>query len=189
MRAAARLRHVLRRMDDRCAVQLARGAQCVEAAGHTTSADAADGGASEREIPAGEGARVIAARLQYLVATVHPRSRGPMTDEEVVEQAAQLPVPVILSAAQVSAIRQANAGRPEAAQLKALATVFGVKSAYFTDDEVAARTDEQLELLAMLRDHGLGWKEVNRLAAMAKTPQALRAMAEMMDNVVEVTEI
>jgi hypothetical protein len=41
--------------------------------------------------------------------------------------------------------------------------VFGVKPAYFTDDEVAARTDEQLDVLAMLRDRGLSWQEVNHL--------------------------
>jgi hypothetical protein len=144
---------------------------------------------SEWEISAGEDARVIAARLEYLVATVHPRSRGPMTDEEVAEQAAQLPEPVIDSAAQVRSFRQAHARRAEPTQLEALAAVFGVKPAYFTDDEVASRTEEQLDLLAMLRDRGLSWQEVNRLAAMAKTLQALRAMAERKDNAVEVTDV
>lgn len=144
---------------------------------------------SELGIPAGEDARVIAARLEYLVATVHPRSCGPMTDEEVAKQAAQLPEPVILSAAQVRSFRRGNARQPEPAQLEALAAVFGVKPAYFTDDEVASRTEEQLDLLAMLRDRGLSWQGVNRLATMAKTPQALRAIVERMDNAVEVTDI
>lgn len=65
----------------------------------------------------------------------------------------------------------------------------GPRPAYFTDDEVAARTEEQLDLLAMLRDRELSLQEVNHLAAMAKTPQALWAVVEKTDNAVEVTEI
>jgi hypothetical protein len=179
-------------MGDQYAGRVAGGALRGEA-DHTGNWAEADGeavtGLSEREIPAGDDARVIAARLEYLVATVHSRSCGPMTDEEVAEQAAQLPEPVILTAAQVRAIRQAHVRRPEPVQLEALAAVFSVKPAYFTDDEVAARTKEQLDLLAMLRDRGLNWQEVNRLAAMAKTPQALRAMVEQMDKAVEANEI
>lgn len=83
----------------------------VEADHHETSAgdDEGDGGMRERDVPAGDGARIVAARLEHLVSTVHPRSRGPMTDEEVAEQAAQPPEPVILSAAQVRSIRLAHA--------------------------------------------------------------------------------
>jgi hypothetical protein len=41
--------------------------------------------------------------------------------------------------------------------------MFGVKPVYLTDEEATASTDEQLDLLAMLRRYGLSWREVNRL--------------------------
>lgn len=57
-----------------------------------------------------------------------------------------------VSASYLYALRRGGRDNPTKAQIEALARFFGVQPAYFFDEELGRRMDEQLELLAALRD-------------------------------------
>ena len=95
---------------------------------------------------------VLATRLEHLFATVHPRNRGPYTNEEVAEAANKEAGRKLLSTTGIWQLRKGQRTEPSYQRLVALANFFGVKPEYFYDDLVARRTDEELEVLAAMRD-------------------------------------
>lgn len=97
-------------------------------------------------------AGVLASRLEYLFATVHPRNRGPYTNEEVAEGCNKAAGRKVMSTTAVWQLRKGQRTEPGYPRLVALANYFGVKPEYFYDDIVAQRTDEQLDVLAAMRD-------------------------------------
>jgi transcriptional regulator with XRE-family HTH domain len=60
----------------------------------------------------------------------------------------------------LSQLRSGNRTNPSAATMSALANFFRIKPAYFTDDEYFGKLDQELTLLAEMRDDG-----VRRIAA------------------------
>lgn len=128
-----------------------------------------------KEDPAGpEGTSalgVLATRLEHLFQTVHPRNRGPYTNEEVAEACG-------MSTTAVWQLRKGQRTKPGYESVVALAKFFGVKPAYFYDDLVAESTDEQLEVLAAMRD-----KDVRDVAMRSAklSPSSLAAVKAMID--------
>ena len=123
-------------------------------------------------------ARTLAEKLDYLFRTVHPRNRGEYSYEEAAEVIGRRGGPTI-SANYLWLLRKGLRDNPTKKHLEALADFFGVPVAYFFDDEVAARVDAQLDLLATLRD-----ADVRQLAlrAAALSPESLRASADMVER-------
>jgi transcriptional regulator with XRE-family HTH domain len=122
--------------------------------------------------------RTLAEKLDHLFRTVHPRNRGEYSYEEVAEAIRRRGGPTI-SANYLWLLRKGLRDNPTKKHLEVLADFFGVPVAYFFDDELAARIDAQLDLLATLRD-----ANVRQLAlrAAALSPESLRAIADMVER-------
>ncbi|AFM15536.1 hypothetical protein Mycch_0719 [Mycolicibacterium chubuense NBB4] len=119
----------------------------------------------------------FAARLNRLFDTVYPPGRGPHTSAEVV--AALKAEGLTMSAPYLSQLRSGNRTNPSRATMAALANFFRIKPEFFTDDSYYAKLDQELTLLAGLRDDG-----VRRVAARAigLSPEAQRDLVEKVDE-------
>lgn len=95
---------------------------------------------------------MVSERLGNLFRHVHPAGRGPYTHQEAADAINATAGRRILSAAYLWQLRTGRRTDPTRAQLSAIARFFGVLPEYFYDAEEARRADEQLELLAALRD-------------------------------------
>ncbi|GAA2273391.1 helix-turn-helix domain-containing protein [Streptomyces roseiscleroticus] len=102
-----------------------------------------------------EGARAtLAERLDRLFITVHPKGRGPYTYEEVASGIRRRGGPTI-SASYIWQLRTGAKDNPTKRHLEALSTFFGVKPAYFFDDEESEQIAAELDALAAMRDSGV----------------------------------
>ncbi|MFE5864313.1 helix-turn-helix domain-containing protein [Streptomyces virginiae] len=106
----------------------------------------------------------LAARLNHLFDVVHPRGRGPYTDEEIAQAVSARGSDI--SASGIAALRAGTWDDPTSKQLQGLAEVFGVPVPYFFDDGIAAKVTADLTLLNAFKEAGA--RKV-----------ALRAVAEM----------
>lgn len=120
----------------------------------------------------------LASKLDRLFRTIHPRGRGPFSNQEVAEGVRSLGGPSI-SAQYVWQLRSGVRDNPTKSHLEALAEFFGVSPAYFFDDEAAKRIDAELELLAAMRD---GQVRQIALRSFGLSVQSLRAIASMIEN-------
>lgn len=131
---------------------------------------------SDAELPV---SRSLAERLDHLFRTVHPAGRGEYSSEEVANAIKDRGGPTI-SATYVWMLRRGTRDNPTKKHLEALSDFFGVPPAYFFDDESAARIEQELAVVAALRDAA-----VHRVALRAAglSPESLAALAEMIDRV------
>ena len=122
---------------------------------------------------------VFATRLEHLFQTVHPKNRGPFANREVADEINETAGRKVLSHTYLWQLRTGNRDKPSHDRVVAIADFFGVSQDYFTDDEVAARTDAQLAEIAILRDRG-----VRGLAMRAEglSSTTLQSFIAMMDN-------
>ncbi|MCW2693120.1 MAG: hypothetical protein JWM48_1987 [Mycobacterium sp.] len=113
-----------------------------------------------------QGARpTLADRLNRLFATIRPEGAAEYSNEHVA--AAIVATGVRVSQSYIWQLRKGRKTNPTLRHLEALATFFGIPTAYFFDDEVARRVEGQLDRLA---------REQARLAA-AVGSHDLRLMA------------
>ena len=84
-----------------------------------------------------------------------------------------------MSAPYLSQLRSGNRTNPSNATMAALANFFRIRPEFFTDDAYCAKLDQELTLLAGLRDEG-----VRRVAARAigLSPEAQRDVVEKVDE-------
>jgi transcriptional regulator with XRE-family HTH domain len=122
---------------------------------------------------------LIAQRLNHLFETVHPPGRGPYSLREVVEAINEDAGAKLLSAAYLSQLRTGQRAEPSHSRLAAIAKFFGVDIRYFSDEDTARATDEQLEFLAAMRDSGVRAVAI-RAAGLSDT--ALEAVKALIDN-------
>jgi transcriptional regulator with XRE-family HTH domain len=103
-------------------------------------------------MPGGErGAFSIAEKLDRLFQQIRPAGEAEFSYMAVAEAIrAEQGVPI--SHTYIWQLRTGRRANPTVAHLSALAAFFGVPVAYFLDDEQARKIDDQLELLARLRD-------------------------------------
>jgi transcriptional regulator with XRE-family HTH domain len=131
-----------------------------------------DGGAHEQP-------RTLSEKLNHLFNTFHPPHRGPYTNDEVAAAICEGDGPTI-SGAYLWYLRRGERDNPTKKHLEVLASFFGVSPSYFFDEEEARKIDEELELLAALRDAGV--KKV-ALRAAGLSPKNLKTLAKMIGNV------
>ena len=119
----------------------------------------------------------FADRLNRLFDTVYPPGRGPHTSAEVVT--ALKAEGLTMSAPYLSQLRSGNRTNPSNTTRAALANFFRIRPEFFTDDAYYAKLDQELTLLAGLRDEG-----VRRVAARAigLSPEAQRDVVEKVDE-------
>lgn len=118
----------------------------------------------------------LAEKLDRLFGTVHPPGRGEYTYEEVA--AAIRDRGVMISHTYVWQLRKGTRDNPTKRHLEALAEFFGVNAAYFLDDEAARRIDEQLELLAALRDNAVRTMALRAAGLSGPSLEAIHGMIE-----------
>ncbi|MFJ2716897.1 XRE family transcriptional regulator [Streptomyces sp. NPDC087437] len=102
---------------------------------------------------AGDGT-TLAGRLDRLFITVHPKGRGPYSYEEVASGIRRRGGPTI-SASYIWQLRTGAKDNPTKRHLEALSAFFGVKPAYFFDDDESEKIAAELEALAAMRDAGV----------------------------------
>jgi len=122
---------------------------------------------------------VLAQRLAHLFKTVHPRGRGPYTQREAADKINELAGEVVISHQYLGLLCSGKRTEVSPRRLQAIADMFGVDVAYFTSDEVARRTDEELEILRLMRDQG-----VRSLAFRAEglSPSSLKAILTIVEQ-------
>ncbi|MEU6034024.1 helix-turn-helix domain-containing protein [Actinomadura sp. NPDC047616] len=118
----------------------------------------------------------LAERLDYLFKTVHPAGRGPYSYEEAAQAITQQ-TGVSITRTALWKLRTGQTADPQFSTLKAIAEFFGVPVTYFSDDSKAQAVMEELELVKLIRDTGLGSGHLRTLAAM--TPEGQQHIAEM----------
>lgn len=121
---------------------------------------------------------VLASRLDHLFATVHPKDRGPYTYKEAAEAINRAAGEKIISPNYLWQLRKGERTEPSHNRLVAIAKFFGVDVSYFSDDEVAERTDDQLELVTALRDQGVRNLAVRASGLSTESLQAILGMVE-----------
>jgi transcriptional regulator with XRE-family HTH domain len=128
--------------------------------------------------------RSLADKINQLFRTVHPRNRGPYSNEEVAS--AIRDSGESMSATYLWMLRRGERTNPTMRHLQALAAFFGVAPAYFFDDAVTRRTDRDLELLSSLRQ--LGAKRValrTVLASAGLSEASQRLVQQVVDRCLE----
>lgn len=126
----------------------------------------------------GAGPRSLADKLNHLVATVHPPGRGPYTLDEMVAGIQANGGSV--SRTNLNALLLGKRSNPTKSTVEAIARFFGVSVSYLHDDPHPHVTDDEHELLLIIRRSGL--HDLVRAAARLKpaTRQALdRVIADL----------
>jgi transcriptional regulator with XRE-family HTH domain len=95
----------------------------------------------------------FAVLLNRLFQTVYPPGRGPHTSAELVS--ALRSQGIRISAPYVSQLRSGARTRPSRTAVEGIADFFRVDPDYFTDDYYRRLVDEELYLLAAMRDEGV----------------------------------
>jgi transcriptional regulator with XRE-family HTH domain len=121
-------------------------------------------------------APTLAERLDRLFRTVHPPHRAEYTYEEVASAIRERGV--MISHTYIWQLRKGARDNPTKRHLEALAEFFGVNAAYFLDDDASRRMDEQLELLAALRDNAIRNVALRAAGLSAPSLEAIHGMIE-----------
>ena len=129
-----------------------------------------------------------AARLEHLVAVIHPRSRAPFTDAEIVELMAAKHA-VEATASQVAQLRAGAIPHARAALVAGLARLFGVPEAYFHDEVLAALVDEQLEELRALVELEAMGVRTNFFCSRGGRRPTYREVLAMISNATDITDL
>ncbi|SDJ00147.1 hypothetical protein SAMN05444157_1216 [Frankineae bacterium MT45] len=119
----------------------------------------------------------LADRIGHLFEVIHPAQRGPFSYKEVSDAIEAAGGPTI-SATYLWQLRKGIRDNPTKSHLEALARFFGVPVVYFFDDEAAAGIEEQLNLLAALRDAGVQQVALRAVGLSDRSLAAIQTMIE-----------
>ena len=134
---------------------------------------------------AGDGAestpvlRTLADKVNWLIDRAHPAGRGPFTNNEVADLIEKTTGEQI-SYTQIWKLRNGQAQNPQMRLIEAMARTFGVPAAFFFpefDEKKAGLLQEQVELLAMIRDARVDTAQLR--AILGLSPEARRAMTDL----------
>jgi len=125
-----------------------------------------------------EGRRTLAEKVDRLFKAVHP-AEGEYTHEEVATAIRAAGGPTV-SSTYLWQLRKGLRDNPTMRHLEALSDFFGVPPAYFFDDELSARIDAELTLLASLRDARV--RQV-ALRTSGLSAESMGAIVEMIERV------
>ncbi|MGI5126416.1 helix-turn-helix domain-containing protein [Pseudonocardia sp. CA-107938] len=123
--------------------------------------------------------RTLPEKIEYLFTTVRPP--GGMGRTYTVREIAQRAEAAghAISHSHIHQLRRDPSRSPTVRALEALAAGFGVSVAYFFNDETAARIEEDLELIAALRD---GLVRDVALHAAGLSEASLSSIMQMIDR-------
>ena len=112
--------------------------------------------------------RTLADKVNWLIEQAHPAGRGPLSNSEVCFQIHKVTGEEI-STTTIWKLRNGQQKNPQLRVIQALATTFGVEPAFFFDDydeEKLGLLQDQVELLALVRDAGITSAEFRALLGM-----------------------
>jgi transcriptional regulator with XRE-family HTH domain len=101
-----------------------------------------------------QGRGIIAGRLARLFESVQPLGR-PYTLREVTDGINGQAGKTLMSVQYLSQLRNGDRSRPSYDVLTGISRWFGVPVTYFSDDEVFRHTEEELRVLALMKDSGV----------------------------------
>lgn len=128
---------------------------------------------------------VLAQRLEHLFQTVHPKGRDPYTNQEAADLINAQAGEKVISQNYLWQLRKGERDTPSFKRLDAIAKFFGVKVSYFSDDEMAARVNEQFEVVTAMRELGV---EHIALRAAGLSTASMAAIAAQMKAVLAQVE-
>ena len=112
--------------------------------------------------------RTLADKVNWLIEQAHPAGRGPLSNSEVCFLIHKVTGEEI-SVTTIWKLRNGQQKNPQLRVIQALATTFGVEPAFFFDDydeEKLGLLQDQVELLALVRDAGITSAEFRALLGM-----------------------
>ena len=124
--------------------------------------------------------RTLADKVNWLIDRAHPAGRGPYTNNEVADLIEKTTGEQI-SYTQIWKLRNGQAQNPQMRLIEAMARTFGVPAAFFFpefDEKQAGLLQEQVELLAMIRDARVDTAQLR--AILGLSPEALRAITDLL---------
>jgi transcriptional regulator with XRE-family HTH domain len=110
----------------------------------------------------------LAGKLNSLIDSAHPAGRGPYSNAEIAALIERTTGEQV-SGTQVWKLRNGQAQNPQKRLIEALARAFGVPPAYFFDDydqQAVGLVQEQVELLARVRDSGITAVQLRAIAGL-----------------------
>jgi transcriptional regulator with XRE-family HTH domain len=131
---------------------------------------------------AGDGGASFSERLDHLFRTVHPMGRGEYSYREVAK-AIEDHHGTTISASYLNQLRTGVKDNPTKRHIEALAAFFGVPPSYFFDSRAAARIDQELDLLAALRDSGVRQIAMRAAGLPPEGLESVRQIIELARNV------
>jgi len=123
--------------------------------------------------------RTLADKLNWLIDRAHPADRGPYTNAEVAELIEKTTGEQV-SYTQIWKLRNGQAQNPQMRLIEAMAKTFGVPAAFFFpefDEKQAGLLQEQVELLAMIRDAHIDALQLR--AILGLSPEARKAITDL----------
>jgi transcriptional regulator with XRE-family HTH domain len=131
---------------------------------------------------AGRPLRTLAGKVNWLIERGHPAGRGPFSNNEVsflIHKATGEQV----SGTTIWKLRNGQARNPQMRLIEALAKTFGVPPAFFFDDydeDKLGLLQEQVELLALVRDAGITSAELRTILRLDR--QGRQAVADLIER-------
>ncbi len=134
-----------------------------------------DAAAGEKSAPV---LRTLADKVNWLIDRAHPAGRGPFSNSEVAALVRDATGEEV-SYTTIWKLRNGQAQNPQKRLIEALARTFGVPAAFFFDDydERAGLLQEQVELLALVRDARISSAQLR--AILELSPQARQAIIDL----------
>ena len=123
--------------------------------------------------------RTLADKVNWLIDQAHTAGRGPYTNNEVADLIKKTTGEEI-SYTQIWKLRNGQAQNPQMRLIEAMARTFGVPAAFFFpefDETQAGLLQEQVELLAMIRDARVDAEQLR--AILGLSPEARQAIADL----------
>jgi transcriptional regulator with XRE-family HTH domain len=132
--------------------------------------------------------RAFAERLTHLLSNVHAKGGKPESLRDAASGINDLAGEKVISASYLSQLKNGERTKPGHHVVAAIAAYYGVAVTYFSDGEVAARTDRQLgTVIAMrntgvrqiaLRAAGLSTESLDVILAMVENARRLEGLSE-----------
>jgi transcriptional regulator with XRE-family HTH domain len=120
----------------------------------------------------------LADKVNWLIDRAHPAGRGPFSNNEVANLIKDATGEEV-SYTTIWKLRNGQAQNPQKRLIEALARTFGVPTAFFFDDydEQAGLLQEQVELLALVRDARISSAQLRAILELG--PQARQAIIDL----------
>ena len=121
----------------------------------------------------------LADKVNWLIERAHPADRGPYSNNEVAELVKDVTGEEV-SYTTIWKLRNGQAKNPQMRLIEAMAKTFGVPAAFFFpefDEKQAGLLQQQVELLAMIRDADIDALELRTILGLS--PQARKAITDL----------